>query len=277
MADVLTLLSAPSAAERLGRALRLDAAGGVRHALAVARSWRQLHELAARSDCGVAVVDPYHGGAFAAAELAALRARSPGVEVVAYADFTGRPAADVFALAQLGVRSLVSPGAGDDPASLRQCLEDHLRRTPFDEAVSGLAGRVAPRVRAWLEPLLRSPQGPATVDALARRLRCSPRTLRRTLAAAGLPPPEEVLAWRRLLHAARLMEDGHRSFDGVARALGCSSPSALRRCLKRLTGLRPRELAAAGGVRRVAELFGARSGRRQVAATGRGVAGADTT
>jgi AraC-like DNA-binding protein len=74
------------------------------------------------------------------------------------------------------------------------------------------------------------------------------------LTAAGLPSPEQLLSWRRLLHAARLLDDG-RSADSVARALEFSSGSAMRKSLKQVTGLRPAELAARGGLRLLAGLF----------------------
>ncbi|HEX2209648.1 MAG TPA: helix-turn-helix domain-containing protein, partial [Longimicrobium sp.] len=88
----------------------------------------------------------------------------------------------------------------------------------------------------------------------------SPRTLRRRLQAAGLPPAEQLLAWRRLLHAARLLEDPQRSVQSVSRSLGFSTASAFRRSLRALTGLRPAEVVAGGGVRLVAGLLLARCG-----------------
>jgi AraC-like DNA-binding protein len=102
-------------------------------------------------------------------------------------------------------------------------------------------------------------RGAATVPELARAALCSPRTLRRALRAAGLPAPEELLAWRRLLHAARLLDDG-RSADSVARALDFSTGSAMRKCLRRYTGLRPGELRRAGAFAALAALFLARCG-----------------
>ena len=255
MADVLVLPPSPAAAERVRRAVQMDAACGASHALRPCRGWGELFEAAARASPGVALVDPYHGGALAAAELGRLRERFPRLEVVAYADFAGRPAHEVFTLALLGVRAVVSLGDGDSPAALRRCLGEHLNATALDELVGRLGETVPARVMAWLGPVLRSPATPATAAELARLARCSPRTLRRTLAAAGLPPAERLLAWRRLLHAVRLMEDPHRSVDSVARALDYSSPSALRKSLRALAGMRPTEVLARGGVRLLGELF----------------------
>jgi hypothetical protein len=260
MADVLVLLSSPSALERVRRAVAMDAAGRIRHSLRPCRGWGELTAEGAASPLCVALVDPYHGGTLAAGEIRRLRERVPLMEVLAYADFSGRPASDAFALAQLGVRAVMSLGADDTPAALRECIAAHVNATALDALVRRVGEAVPPRVASWLVPALRSPTTPSSAVGLARVARCSPRTLRRALCASGLPPAGELLAWRRLLHAARLMEDCHRSVDGVARALGCCDGSALRKCLRTLTGLRPAELIARGGLHLLADLFLERCG-----------------
>lgn len=246
MAVILILASRPAAADRLRRAVQMERAEGAAHVLHVARDWAELAERAARAGAALAFVDPYHGGAFAAAELRRLRARAPGLELVAYADFAARPAADAFALAGLGVRAVISAAGEGDAALLRQALARHLNAAPCDAVLARITQRLPPRLRERLEPVLCAGETPASAAALAAAARCSPRTLRRVLRAAGLPPADELLAWHRLLHAARLLDDPHRTADGVARTLGYSSGSALRRTLKRLAGVRPRELRGRG-------------------------------
>jgi AraC-like DNA-binding protein len=255
MADVLILLSCPVAAHRVHRALQMDAAEGTRHAPRRCQEWSDLLEHAVRSPLGVAIVDPYQGGALGVAEIRRLRERAPRVEVLAYTDFRARRPSDPFTLALLGVRAVVSLDVDDTPAALRECIAAHLNATPLDALVARLGETVCPSIHAWLEPVLRSPTTPATAPGLARLAHCSPRTLRRVLAAAGLPPAGELLAWRRLLHASRLMEDGHGSVEWVARTLDYSDASALRKHLRRLTGLRPAEVVARGGLAMVGGLF----------------------
>jgi AraC-like DNA-binding protein len=257
MAEILLLSSCPTAARRIREAVQRESAGGVHHVVRQARGWAELTVLAGSSPCAVAFVDPYGGGAFAAAEIRRLRERAPAVEIVACADFSGRPPADAFSLALLGVRALLDPAEGT--GAFLRAVREHLNRGPLDEMVEQLAEAVPPAVHRWLGPALLSASPPEDVSALARAARCSARTLRRMLRAAELPTPEQLLAWRRLLHAARLMGDG-RTADSVARSLGFSSGSALRKSLKQLTGLRPRDLSGAGGVRLLAALFLARCG-----------------
>jgi AraC-like DNA-binding protein len=259
MSDVLLLNPCPAAAERVRRAMRLEAAAGVLHVLRPARGWAELAELADRSPLALAFVDPYHGGGFAAAELRRLGDRFPRTAVVAYGDFEARPAADVFTLAVLGVRAVLSVGRGDDPAAIVRCLTDHLNAAPLDALAARLAAAAPAGLRHCLQAVVRSTGAPATVEQFAALARCSPRTLQRTLRAAGLPAPEQFLAWRRLLHAARLLEDG-RSADSVARALDFSSGSALRKSLRLATGLRPRDVVAGGGLAFLAQRFLAECG-----------------
>lgn len=256
MGELLLLCDAPAGAEVLRRAVQREAACGVFHTVRRARGWGELAAWAAAPGAGrLAVVDPYHGGRFAGAEIGGLRERAAGVEVVALADFTRRAAADAFTLARLGVREIVCTGEPDAAGMVAAALRAHLNRGAVEEVVAALAGTVAPAVHRWLAPVLLSAADEAgTVARLARAARCSERTLRRTLRGAGLPAPEELLAWRRLLHAGRLLEDG-RSADSVARALDWSSGSALRKSLKRLTGLRPGELRGQGGFGALAALF----------------------
>ncbi|HEX2205158.1 MAG TPA: helix-turn-helix domain-containing protein [Longimicrobium sp.] len=260
MGHLLFLSHDPAGAGALRRAVERDAAGGVFHTVQRAGGWAELAAWAAApGGARLALVDPYFGGAFAAGELRRLRERAPALEVVALADFTGRPAADAFTLALLGVREIVCTSEADAAARVAAALEAHLGRGAMEAMVETLAAAVPGAVHRWLAPVLLSARGAATVPELARAALCSPRTLRRTLRGAGLPPPEELLAWRRLLHAVRLLDDG-RSADSVARAMDFSTGSALRKCLKRHTGLRPGELLRHGGFAAVAALFLRRCG-----------------
>ena len=255
MAELLLLSGAPAAADTLMRCVRREAAGGVLHTVRRTRDWAELAAWATAPGGGrLAFVDPFNGGALAAAEIRRLRERAPTLEVVAVADFTRCPPADAFSLAVLGVREIVCTTESDAPARMAAALAAHLNQGAMETLVQALESDVPPPLHRWLGPFLLSTCAAATVCELARAALCSPRTLRRTLRGAGLPTPEELLAWRRLLHAARLLDDG-RSADGVARTLGFSSGSALRKCLRRYTGLRPRELCRQGGFAALAALF----------------------
>jgi AraC-like DNA-binding protein len=259
MATLFLLSSLPAAADCLRRAVQHEAAGGAVHALRPTTGWAELGVLAGHAGPSVAFVDPYHGGRFAPGEIRHLRERVPATELVALSDFSGRPATDAFSLAVLGVREMICVRETDAVSAVVQSLHAYLNCSPLDELAEALGRSVTPVVGRWLGPFLVSPTGARTVPELARAARCSPRTLHRALRAAGLPSPERLIAWHRLLHAARLLDDG-RSADCVARVLGFSSGSALRKSLKQLTGLRPGELRAGGGLAWAAERFLERCG-----------------
>lgn len=255
MSEILFLCGAPAGADALRRAVQRDAASGVFHTLRQARGWPELAAWAARPGAArLAFVDPYHGGAFAASEIRRLRERVPGLEMVALGDLTRCAPSDAFTLARLGVREIVCVRERDAAARVAAALATHLNRGAMEETVASLSGRVPISLLRWLQPFLLSPGEGATVGELARGARCSPRTLRRALRAAGLPGPDEMVAWRRLLHAGRLLDDG-RSADSVARAMGFSTGSALRKCLKRHTGLRPGDLRREGALAAVSAAF----------------------
>lgn len=261
MATLFLLSSFPVAADCLRRALLREAAGGAAHALRAATGWAELGGLAAgAAGPALAFVDPYHGGRFSPGEIRHLRERSPAMELVALSDFSNRPAADAFALAGLGVREMICVRDGSATDAVARALHANVNRGPLEALAAAVESSVPRAVGGWLGAFLVSPEGIRTAAELARTARCSPRTLRRALCAARLPSPERLIAWQRLLHAARLLDDG-RSADCVARILEFSSGSALRKSLKQLTGLRPSELRAGGGLALLAERFLERCGR----------------
>ncbi|HEX8392244.1 MAG TPA: helix-turn-helix domain-containing protein [Longimicrobium sp.] len=277
MTDIVALPPCAAAVDRLHRAVQMEQAAGVRHRLHLLAGWGELLGSSQWAGGGIAFLNPYADGRLAVDELRTVQARFPALALVAYGDFAGRPAEEPFRLAGLGVRAVLAVNAGDDPAALRRCLYDHVNWNAVDEMMARLAPVLRPAVHGWLERVLRAPSPPRHVEAAAALARCSPRTLARLLADAGLPPPAELLAWRRVLHAARLMDDEERSADSVARALEFSSGSALRRTVLRLTGLRPSELVAGGGLRLACALFLRRCGVAEgedAAASTRGGSGA---
>jgi len=89
---------------------------------------------------------------------------------------------------------------------------------------------------------------PLDVEHVAAELRVHRRTLAGRLARAGLPGPRKIVAWHRLLHAARLLEEPGRSLERIAEELAFPSASALHNLFCRYTGLLPSEVRARGGL-----------------------------
>jgi AraC-like DNA-binding protein len=86
-----------------------------------------------------------------------------------------------------------------------------------------------------------SPAGLAQLLALPRR------TVSQRLDTAGFPPPRRLLTWGRLVVAAHLLEDEHRTADRVAESLGFPSGSAFRNLCRRYLHSTPSEIRRRGG------------------------------
>ena len=99
-------------------------------------------------------------------------------------------------------------------------------------------------------------------EALARLLALPRRTVSQRLAASGYPPPRRLITWGRLIVAAHLLEDKHRSADRIATSLDFPSGSAFRNACQRYLGATPGEIRARGGAAFVMEKLGAELGGR---------------
>jgi transcriptional regulator GlxA family with amidase domain len=98
-------------------------------------------------------------------------------------------------------------------------------------------------------------------EGLARLLALPRRTVSQRLSTAGFPAPQRLLTWGRLIVAAHLLEDRHRSADRVAMTLDFPSGSAFRNTCQRYLHSTPREIRGRGGAAYVI-----RAMMRQVAA-----------
>jgi transcriptional regulator GlxA family with amidase domain len=77
---------------------------------------------------------------------------------------------------------------------------------------------------------------------LALVLQMQQRTLLRKTIRASLPPPRRLLAWLRVLLAAKLLQNSHATLSSVARSCGYSSDPALRRAIREFLAVIPSEL-----------------------------------
>src|SRR5262249_30919639 len=84
-------------------------------------------------------------------------------------------------------------------------------------------------------------------EALARVLALPRRTVSGRLARAGFPSAQRLLTWGRLIVAAHLLEDAHRSAERVSRALEFPSGGAFRNTCQRYLRASPHEIRARGG------------------------------
>ena len=139
-------------------------------------------------------------------------------------------------------RSQLIPRASDKGAPLHEA-----NRAGLDEAVNELASR-AQLTQGALDLL----GGAVAVVVrrgnareLAEDLGLHPRTLLRRVTEAGLPVPRRLLAWLRILLAARLLEGG-ATMRYTALACGYVAEGGLRRVILEFLGIQPATLRKSG-------------------------------
>lgn len=174
--------------------------------------------------------------------------------IVGYCE-SGRASADIASLVRAGVDDLVFRGTDDERLVLPEILMRAVQHGVAMQVMEELRDALPVAVQPIVAHLLERAGDPPTVDGTAAALGVHRKTLVNRVARAGLPAPSTLLAWARLLAAARLLEDAGRSVERVAHVLNFESPNALRNMLKRHTGLRPLEVREQGGLCCVLRLF----------------------
>jgi len=101
------------------------------------------------------------------------------------------------------------------------------------------------RLRVAVEQCIREDDARVDVSVLAARACMTRRTVERHFMRAGLPTPKIILRAVRVLTAYRLLYDGTRTCNGVAKTLGYGKVSTLRAHLKRTFGVHARALQSA--------------------------------
>jgi AraC-like DNA-binding protein len=161
-----------------------------------------------------------------------------------------------FELAQAGVDALCIAGVDDHAVRLRQTIQA--------AAVHALAGDIASRLRmlsadslaAKLEPILFRLPDFETPRDLAGALGLSLPRLRNWLRDSALPTPKRLLAWCRILVAAKMLEDGGRTAEGVGLWLNYSSGPAFRNACRWLIRCAPADIRRSGGLDFAIRQFG---------------------
>jgi AraC-like DNA-binding protein len=240
MSLIATLLPRAVQVQRLRAALR------DRHELRECDDWPSLLRACDQEPVRVAIVDPYADGPANFDGLRTLTQRLPRLTVIMYLAMSPERTHDVFDAARVGVDGLVLMGEDDAPRALLAVVEKSeskslagLIRRSLDGVDPVVADCVLLAVARAHERL--SPLGLAKLLALHRR------TVTQRLNAAGFPPPQRLITWGRLIVAASMLEDAHRSADRIATTLGFPSGSAFRNICQRYLHATPGEIRARGG------------------------------
>lgn len=181
--------------------------------------------------------------------LAALKARHPHLAVIVLLDASsnGLRAAFQYGLARLD--GLLVVGLDDNPKRIRAVVE-RCRMSSVASVIEAMAAPLPPVLaRPTLDsvlqmlPVINRPRG------IAHTLSLSLSSFRNELRTARLFPPRLLLAWFRILLAARYLTEGLRSVEAVSADVGYASPSHLRHACKEFLGIIPTEVKAQGGLR----------------------------
>ena len=240
MSVIATLLPQPTYIQRLRAAIR------DRHELQECADWAGLARTCERLPVRVAVLDLYWDDVPNFEGVRELKQRLPRLTLVAYVGMSLDRGRDLFDAGRAGVEGLVLAGQDDAPRALLAVIERAESRSLAGLLRRSLDGIDPLAVDAILLAVTRaherlSPQG------LARLLSQPRRAVTIRLAAEGFPTPQRLLTWGRLIVAAHMLEDRHRTADRVANALDFPSGSAFRNTCQRYLHATPGEVRARGG------------------------------
>lgn len=240
MGVIATLLPHTTSLQRLRAAIR------DRHELVPCTTWDALAEACEMHPVRIAVVDLYADGDANFERIRQLKQRWPGLSLLSYSTITLDRVRDVFDAGRMGMDALIVADQDDAPRQLLARIERAESRSLGGEVRLAL-GEVDPSVRDAVLLVITRAHERLSPAGLARLLALPRRTVSQRLAAAGYPPPRRLLTWGRLIVAARMLEDPHRTADRVAANLGFPSGSAFRNVCQRYLHSTPGDIRRRGG------------------------------
>ena len=248
MGIVAALLSEPVRQNRLRTALR------ERHQLVVATSWPEFLEVCDSGSVTAAVIDLRDYAQPTFDELRQFRLRHGSTALVLYVAVPLVSVQDVFEAGRFGFDAIVVADEGDEPQAFQDVIERAMARGVGELLRKGL-GNTAPTARDAALACVARAHERLSPEKLARLLGIRRRALTQRLARAGFPAPQRLIAWGRLIVAARLLEDPDRKVDAIAMTLDFPSGSAFRNTCQRYLGATPQEVRARGGADYVVATF----------------------
>lgn len=240
MGVIATLLPTASHLQRLRAAIR------DRHRVVVCDGWVALTALCAEKPVRVAVVDFFSGGRPRLDAVRRLKYRFPRLTVIGYVTFTPERAHDLFEAGRSGIDALVIADRDDSTGSLLTIVGQAEGRS-LGAVVRRSLEAVDPSVREAVLLAVTRAHERISPQQLAELLALHRRTLGKRLHAVGFPPPQRLITWGRMIVAAHMLEDPHRSANNVAAALDFPSGSAFRNTCQRYLHATPEKIRSRGG------------------------------
>jgi len=254
MGVIATLIPNQSHQQRLRTAIR------DRHQLALCDNWEAVLTTCESQPVRLAIVDLFVDGGANFERVRQLKQRLPRLTMIAYVIMASDRAHDLFDAGRQGMDGLVIADEDDSPRALLALVEQAESRS-LAATVRQSVEHADPTVRDAVLLCVTRAHERLSPEALARLLALPRRTISQRLSVAGYPPPQRLITWGRLVVAAHLLEDKHRSADRIASSLDFPSGSAFRNACQRYLRATPGEIRARGGAAFVMDRMRAELGR----------------
>ena len=242
MLKIAALVPDVRAGGRLRSALKCKAE------LALFENLKELVLCLRRHRVDVLIVAPWDRlGLAVAPALLEIRKRLPALPIAVYCPLSAKAVREVVALTRAGADEVILQDVDEGSSELWSRLLVSVSRRAAAQALAHLRPFIASEIEPIVSYCLERADERLTVEGVAATFSIHRKTLVNRFAAAGLPSPNQLISWCRLLLAARFLEDPGRSVEQVALTLGFGSGPALRNMIRRHTQLRPSELRALGG------------------------------
>lgn len=245
---VIATLLPPAQLQRVRFAIR------DRHEIVACDDWASLTRACERQPVRVAIIDLFVDDRANFESIRLLKQRLPRLALICYVAVTLERACDLFDAGRQGMDGLVIMDRDDSPIEFLRTISQAESRGLSDIVRRQLSGVDSVVYDAVMVSITRAHErlSPA---GLARLLHVPRRTVSQRLASGGFPPPLRLLTWGRLIVAAHMLEDRHRSADRVASSLEFPSGSAFRNTCQRYLHATPREIRSRGGAQYVLRSF----------------------
>jgi AraC-like DNA-binding protein len=175
--------------------------------------------------------------------------------IIGYCALDARGSQHLLTTARAGATHLLIRGYDNPVMVVRTALGDAGWQWATEEVMRQLGQWLPPQAQRVFAYIVAHADVALSVEQIAGALTLNRRTLGRQLRRAGLPGPEAVVSWCRLLVAAQLMTRPEWTMERAALALRFASTSALRAMIRRYCDLPATALRQPDGLERVSDAF----------------------
>lgn len=187
--------------------------------------------------------------------IARLHQRLPDLPIIVLGGFRELTNKEILELGTLGATEILEYGTTGFGEELQSAISKSKEHGPATAMARTAQPLIPEDVRDFFAVCAQAGASRGPTDSTIRAAGLAPRTARDRLRRAGLPPPQRIITWSRLLHALWRLELSGKPVKAIAAELGYGGEVALRNQLKRYTGRTMGEVRAAGGFRFLLALF----------------------